>query len=106
MDCEAPARALGRSQSSRMSGLMSDSFHLLDLSSQAAAVQRLLRGRTAEAKLAWLAAHGGLARVPMTVPDSRPIYRFVSPVGMECLFFINEGRFVFIGDHTTYTVDE
>jgi hypothetical protein len=83
-----------------------DTFHVLDLSTQALAVQRLLTGRTADEKLAWLAAHGGLSRVPMNVPNSRPIYRFVSSVGLECSFFIDGDQFVFIGDHTTYTAKE
>ena len=33
---------------------MSGDFHLIDLRSQAAAVQRLLKGQPHEAKLAWL----------------------------------------------------
>jgi len=81
-----------------------ETFHLLDLPSQALAVQRLLIGRTTDEKLAWLGAHGQLSRVPINVPESRPIYRFVSSVGLECLFFIDRDEFVFIGDHTTYTV--
>jgi len=85
---------------------MSDDFRLLDLPSQAAAVQRLLSGRTLEEKRVWMAAHGELSRVPIAVPTARPIYRFVSSIGMECLFFIDGDQFVFIGDHTTYTVEE
>jgi hypothetical protein len=85
---------------------MSDPFHLLDLCSQAVAVQRLLRGRTAQEKLEWLAAHGELSQIPITVPNVHPTYRFVSSIGMECLFFIDGDEFVFIGDHTTYTVKE
>jgi|SRR5579871_6344690 len=85
---------------------MSGDFHLLDFSSQAAAVQRLLRGRTAEDKLVWLAAHGELSRVPIAIPNARPTYSFVSFIGMECFFFIDGDKFVFIGDHTTYTVED
>jgi hypothetical protein len=69
-------------------------------------VQRHLRGRTAQEKLAWLAAHGGLSLVPITVPNARPTYRFVSSIGMECLFFIHDDELVFIGDNTSYTVKE
>jgi hypothetical protein len=82
---------------------MAEDFHLLDLPSQATAVQRLLRGNTAEHKLEWLAVRGDLSRVAVTIPNARPTYRFVSSIGMECLFFIDEDEFVFIGDHTTYT---
>jgi hypothetical protein len=85
---------------------MSYYFHLLDLPSQALAVQRLLKGCTVEEKLAWLAEHGELSRIPIAIPNARPIYSFVSSIGMECGFFIDGDEFVFIGDHTTYTARE
>lgn len=85
---------------------MSGAFHLLDLPSQAIAVQRLLQGRPAEAKLAWVAARGELTRIPIPIPNARPTFRFVSTIGMECMFFIDNDEFVFVGDHTTYTVGE
>ena len=87
-------------------GAMSDGFHLLDLPSQAPAVQRLLQGRTEDEKLAWLAAHGQLTQIPIAIPGVRPTYNFVSSIGMECIFFIDGDEFVFVGDHTTYTVRE
>ena len=83
---------------------MSDAFHLLDLPSQTLAVQRLLAGRPEGDKLAWLGAHGRLFPVEVTIPGARPVYRFESGLGMDCLFFFNGDEFVFIGDHTTYTV--
>jgi hypothetical protein len=85
---------------------MSGTFHLLDLPSQAPAVQRHLKGCTAEEKLAWLAARGELSRIPIAIPNARPHYQFVSFIGMECIFFIDGDEFVFIGDHTTYTVKD
>jgi hypothetical protein len=85
---------------------MGDVFHLLDLPSQALAVQRLLKGRPAEEKLAWLASRGEVSPVPVSVPNAQPTYRFVSSIGMECLFFVDGDEFVFIGDHTTYTAKE
>jgi hypothetical protein len=80
---------------------MSDSFHLLDLISQARAVADLLRGRSHEAKIAWLAAHGQLRRRQL---GSRDIYDFRSGVGHECVFLLDQEQFVFLGDHTTFTV--
>jgi hypothetical protein len=67
-------------------------------------VQRLLKGRSAEDTLSWLAARGDLLLVPIAIPNARPTYRFVSSIGMECGFFIDGDEFVFIGDHTTSTV--
>jgi hypothetical protein len=85
---------------------MSSTFHLLDLPSQALALQRLLKGRDAKEKLVWLAEHGRLLRVATSITNAAPTYRFVSFIGMECLFFIDGDEFVFIGDNTTYTVKD
>jgi hypothetical protein len=85
---------------------MSKEFRLLDLPSQWIAVERLLTGCSVEEKLAWLSACGEISRAPIRLPNSRPIYRFVSTIGMECVFFIDDDKFVFIGDHTTYTSKE
>ncbi len=81
-------------------------FHLLDLPSQAIAVQHLLKGQSPEEKVAWLAAHGRVALVPTRIPGTRPTYSFESHIGMQCHFFIDGDEIVFIGDHTTYTAKE
>ena len=83
---------------------MSNAFQLLDLPSQALAVQGLLGGRPEEEKLAWLEAHGQLVPISTGVPGARPLYKFESVIGLECVFFIDGDEFVFFGDHTTYTV--
>ena len=85
---------------------MPDTFHLLDLPSQAIAVQRLLSDRAEDQKLAWLAAHGALVPIETRIPGERSVYRFESALGLECLFFVEGDEFVFIGDHTTYTVKD
>jgi hypothetical protein len=83
---------------------MSDTFHLLDLPSQALAVQRLLSGQPDGQKLSWLATRGTLAPIETRVPGARPVYLFESVLGLRCAFFIDGDDFVFFGDHTTYTV--
>jgi hypothetical protein len=83
---------------------MPDTFYLLDLPSQALAVQRLLSGRSEEVKLSWLGAHGSLTPVETRVSGARTVYRFESLLGLSCAFFIDGDEFVFLGDHTTYTV--
>ena len=83
---------------------MPKAFHLLDLPSQAFAVQRLLSGLSESEKLAWVGAHGRLNPVEVRFPGARSVYRFESVLGLDCLFFIAGEEFVFIGDHTTYTV--
>src|SRR5438552_2288067 len=84
---------------------MSDAFALLDLPSQALAVERLLNGRTEDEKLAWLGAHGRLTDVSTSL-DSRPVYLFESTIGLRCLFFIAGGKLVFFNGDTFYTVNE
>jgi len=84
---------------------MSEDFHLLDLISQAGAVQKLLDGKTDSEKLAWLATRGRLEPVILT-PDGRQTYRFESCIGREAAFFFDTGEFVFCDDHTTFTVSK
>ncbi|MHC5538969.1 hypothetical protein ACYOEI_12175 [Singulisphaera rosea] len=84
---------------------MSDTFHLLDLPSQAIAVQHLLSGRPAAEKLAWLSVRGRLERVETRVATDRLVYHFESFIGLGCALFIDEDEFVFFGDHTTYTAN-
>lgn len=84
---------------------MSGAFALLDLPSQAFAVERLLDGRTEVEKLAWLSVHGRLSPVSSAAPGLRPVYLFESVIGLRCCFFIAGDKLVFIGDNTTYTVE-
>ena len=83
---------------------MSDGFRLVDLRSQATSVQSLLRGRSAGEKLEWLSSHGSLTPKPKEMPDERQSFWFESPIGVACCFFFDGDEFVFIGDHTTFTV--
>ena len=85
---------------------MPDTFHLIDLASQALAVQRRLAGVAPSDKLAWLAERGTLTPVPSRIQPTPQVYAFESPVGRECLFFLNGDEFVFIGDNTTWTAKE
>ncbi len=81
-----------------------DAFLVLDMPSQSAAIQRLLGGLPAAEKLAWLRLRGRRAAVPPTAHGAQPVYVFESFVGLRCLFFIASDGFVFLGDHTTFTV--
>jgi hypothetical protein len=35
-------------------------------------------------------------------PGGKPVFLFRSAVGMEISFFLDQGCFVFVGDHTTF----
>ena len=80
------------------------SFHLLDLPSQAVAVQRHLQGTSADEKMEWLRAYGKVTLKSKQSDDERQVYFFESSIGRECAFFIDGEKFVFFGDHTTYVV--
>src|SRR5688572_5393398 len=81
-----------------------DTFHLLDLASQAEAVQGLLVGRPLGEKVAWFEAHGTLSPLPSTLADTRQVYSFESDTGVRCVFFIDNDDLVLVGDNTTWSV--
>jgi hypothetical protein len=81
-----------------------DTFPLLDLTSQAEAVQAFLTGRPLDEKVAWFEAHGKLSPVAMKVSGTRQAYAFESHVGMRCVFLIDNDDLVFIADNTTWFV--
>ena len=81
-----------------------DTFHLLDLASQAQAVQALLVGRPLDEKVAWFNAHGKLSSLPPPLAGARQVYSFESSIGMRCLFFIDNDDLVIVGDNTTRSV--
>ena len=83
---------------------MSGTFTLLDLPSQAIAVQRILTGKREQEKLSWLSSQGEVSPGPFG--GSRQTYWFVSLSGHECAFFFDNDEIVFLGDHTTYVVKE
>lgn len=82
---------------------MADTFHLVDLVSQAHAVNQWLAGKTDEEIILWIASKGRLDRVISSALPRRDIYRFVSTSQREALFFLDAGELVFVGDHTTLT---
>ena len=85
---------------------MVGTFVLMDLPSQALAVERLLRGRTLDEKLAWLAEKGKLTPMGKWNPNLSDTYIFESYLGLWCAYFFRGDKLVLVGDNTTYTVDE
>jgi hypothetical protein len=83
---------------------MKGTFHVIDLISQAGAVQSLLRGKSSEEKIEWLSAHGSITLKPKTQQDERQCFWFESPTKVNCCFFLDDDEFVFIGDGTTFKV--
>lgn len=83
---------------------MSDAFHLVDLVSQAAVVQRLLRETSTEEKLSWLSARGKVSKMPKKRSEWPDTYYFESTMGRQCAFVIQGDDFLFAGDHHFFTV--
>jgi hypothetical protein len=83
---------------------MERDFHLIDLVSQAGAVQRLLHGKSADEKLAWLSARGKIAKMEKKFAEWPDTYFFTSTTGAECAFVIQGDVLAFVGDHTVFTV--
>ena len=85
---------------------MKEGFHLLDLVSQAAVVQRLLRGKSTSEKLEWLSARGTVSQMEKKETTWSDTYHFVSTIGAKCTFVIQEDRFRFVGDHHFFSVPD
>jgi len=85
---------------------MDSDFHLIDLVSQAVAVQSLLRGMSTEEKLAWLSSRGTLTPMPKVQTDYPQMFWFETMTGLSCGFFLDGDEIVFLGDHTTFTVSD
>ncbi len=82
---------------------MSNTFRLIDLVSQASAVEELLRDKSVEEKIEWLSSHGSITPKPKSVPEERQTFFFETPTGCSCAFFFDGNELVFVGDHTTFT---
>ena len=82
---------------------MKDDFHLVDLISQASAVQRLLNGKSVMEKIAWLSAHGKLSQREKKTTEWPDIYDFETKTGMECISFYKEIYSVFFLEIITFS---
>lgn len=78
-------------------------FTLLDLASQARAVQPLLAGCSHDEKINWLKAHGRLT-FAFVDPWKRSVYHFESIIGLQCSFCFDGNAMVFLGDNTCWSV--
>jgi hypothetical protein len=72
------------------------------LISQRHAVATHLATLDEAAKLEWLGQYGELTELPLTSNCPRT-FAFQSWVGQAAGFYLREGTFIFLGDHTTFT---
>lgn len=78
--------------------VMTSSFQLLDLRSQASAVRATLAGSSPVQVLAWLAARGKVTQMTAEFPNLPTEYRFESAIGAFCLFHFREGVLYVAGE--------
>jgi hypothetical protein len=76
------------------------SFILIDLISQAAALQEYAAGWSKEVLILWLKDQGRLEEY--TDLYGKEIFAFESPVGFPATFYLQGTRFTFLGDHTFF----
>jgi hypothetical protein len=84
---------------------MKDDFHLVDLASQADAVQHLLNGKSATEKLTWRSSHGKISRMEKKMPEWPDTYFFESATGVTCGFVVQGNVFRILGDHCVTAIE-
>ncbi|QNN21740.1 PH domain-containing protein [Planctomycetales bacterium ZRK34] len=83
---------------------MDNPFPILDLKSQAPAIERKLVGLTTSEKLTWLAQRGTV--VPAETNRHPDVHIFESRLGFRCVFRIKGDKFVFFGDNATFVMED
>jgi hypothetical protein len=76
------------------------SFMVIDLISQGSALQKFTQGWSEAAILSLLKAHGILEEFTDTFGNQ--VFHFLSPIGLNAIFYLRGNRFTFILDNTTY----
>ncbi len=77
-------------------------FQVVDLISQAVAIEEKLAGKSDREIINWLQDRGKIQKLEKGLPQSKQLFRFHSYIGVEATFFIDSGKFFFIGDHSTF----
>ena len=81
-------------------------FVVVDLISQASAIEKQLAGRSDVEIISWLECKGQIEKLKKQLPQEKQLFRFNSYLGMEAIFFVNNGQFFFIGDHSVFRPKE
>ena len=76
---------------------MAEEFHLIDLVSQAVAVENLLHEKSESEKLDWLSLNGKVSQMEKKFAEWPNTYIFVSKTGLQCAFIFKDGGFYFVG---------
>ena len=74
-------------------------FQVIDLISQVLAIEKKLTGKSDAEVIKWLQQKGIVCKLKKRSPQEKQLFRFSSYLGIEATFFIDNGKFFFIGDH-------
>ena len=77
-------------------------FQVLDLVSQAITIEEKLEGKSNIEIINWLQQKGKLHRLKKRSTQEKQLFRFNSNIGFEATFWLDNGKFFFIGDHSTF----
>ena len=74
-------------------------FQIIDLISQAIAIEEHLAGKSDREIINWLQERGRIQKLAKQTLQEKQLFRFYSYLGIEATFFLDRGKFFFIGDH-------
>ena len=74
-------------------------FAVIDLTSQASAVNRYWAGMSPEKKIAWLAKHGSVTSIPTAGFSEVQSFCFESHAGQRCVFALCGDELLLLGEH-------
>jgi hypothetical protein len=77
------------------------SFVLIHIISQAAALQKYVSDWSKKELIAWLEAQGKLEK--WTDIFGNEVFSFESPARCSAIFYLQETRFIFVGDNTMFS---
>lgn len=77
-------------------------FQLIDLRSQAYAVEQLFVGKSETAILEWLKTKGKLEEREQLSSKFTKVFQFSSLFNFEAVFWLENSKFIFIGEHNTF----
>jgi len=77
-------------------------FQVIDLVFQALAIEEKLLGQSNAKVINWVQNKGKIEKLEKRSPQSKQLFYFCSYSGVEATFFVDNGKFIFIGDRCTF----
>lgn len=77
-------------------------FLVVDLISQELAIEKELAGKSNAEIINWLEYKGKVHKLKKKSLQERQLFRFHSYFDIKATFFLDRGKFIFIGGHSTF----